>query len=89
MFDSLTEVIIQFVIMSIELKKSAKSGTKVFVQQDYHSPIRMDCTKTMDVESHIFIALEINKTVYILYIQYMYILQVCTSTSGIVICHIG
>jgi len=48
----------------------------------------MYCNKTMD-ESHIFIALEINKNVYILYIQYMYILQVCTSTSGIVICYMG
>jgi len=31
MFDSILEVIIQFVIMLTELKKSAKSGTKVFV----------------------------------------------------------
>jgi len=31
MFDSLTEVIIQFVIMLIELKKSAQSETEVFV----------------------------------------------------------
>ena len=31
MFDSLPVVYMQFVIMLIELKKSAKSGTKVFV----------------------------------------------------------
>jgi len=41
-----------------------KSGTKVFVKQDYHTPIGMNCAKTMQV-SYIFTALEIN----ILYIN--------------------
>jgi hypothetical protein len=41
------------------IKVSVKSGPKVFVQQDYHSPIGMNHTKTMGV-SYIFIALEIN-----------------------------
>jgi hypothetical protein len=27
------------------IKESAKSGTKVFVWQDYHSPMGMNCTK--------------------------------------------
>ena len=31
------------------ITESAKSGTEVFVKQDYHSSIGMDCTKTMDV----------------------------------------
>jgi hypothetical protein len=26
-----------------KIKESAKSGTEVFVQQDYRSPIRMNC----------------------------------------------
>ena len=50
MIDSLIEVYIQFVIMEIE----------VFVWQDYHSPVRMNCTKT-GCESYIFIALGIKK----------------------------
>jgi hypothetical protein len=36
-------VYVQFMIM-LTVKESAKS-TKVFVWQDYHSPIRMNCTK--------------------------------------------
>jgi hypothetical protein len=44
--------------------ESAKLGTKVFMKQYYHSPIGMNCAKTMQV-SYIFAAIEIN----ILYIN--------------------
>ena len=43
----------------------------------------------MNVSLTFFIALEINKNVYILYIQHMYTLQVCMSTSGTVIHYMG
>jgi len=39
--DSLIVAYIQFVIMLIEWQK-VKLGTKVFVEQDYHSPIGMN-----------------------------------------------
>ena len=37
------------------IKESAKSGTKVFVCQVYHSPIGMNCTKKYRYESLIFL----------------------------------
>ena len=53
--------------------ESAKSGTKVFIKQDCHSPIRNGGTKEQWMwVSCIFIVLEVNKlyrNVYILYIQ--------------------
>jgi len=50
MFDPLTVVNVQFVIMLTELNKSAKSGTR-----DYHSPIRMNHTKNYGCESLTFL----------------------------------
>jgi len=44
MLDSLILTNIQFKIMLLELQKML-SGTKAFVQQDCHSPIRRKCTK--------------------------------------------
>jgi len=43
------------------IKEGAKSGTKLFVWQDYHSPIRMNCTKIYGCESLTFYCIEINK----------------------------
>jgi hypothetical protein len=44
------------------IKESAKSGTKLFVSQDCHGPVRMNHTKKLRMGvSYIFIALEINK----------------------------
>jgi hypothetical protein len=42
------------------IKESAKSGTKEFASQDYHSPIRINHTENCRCLLHI-IALEINK----------------------------
>jgi len=65
----------------------------LFEQQDYQSPIRMNCTKNYGCKSYILIALEIHCTemyvyyieMYILYVQYICTLQVHMPTSGIVI----
>jgi len=49
---------IQFVILLIELKRiteSLNSRTKVFVYQDYHSRISMNCTKSCGCESVTFL----------------------------------
>jgi len=35
--------------------ESAESGTKVFVQQDYHSSVGTDCTKTYGCECLTFL----------------------------------
>jgi hypothetical protein len=43
------------------IKESAKSGTEVFVWQDYCSPIGMSHAKTVDVYLLPFIALAISK----------------------------
>jgi hypothetical protein len=37
------------------IAESAKSGTKVFVQQDYHSPIRNNGSKNYGCESLAFL----------------------------------
>jgi hypothetical protein len=37
------------------INESAHSETKVFVYQDYHSPIRMNCTKNYGCESLTFL----------------------------------
>jgi len=84
------------------IKESAKSRTKVFVyvarlpQSYQNEPHQKLCIPV----SYIFIALEINKYLYInvclsyrnvytLYIWYIHTLYVCMSTSGIVIHYIG
>jgi len=59
--------------MLIELQKSAKSGAKVLVQQDYNNPVEWTVPRTMDVcVSYIFIVLEIN--IYIHIEIYIYLL---------------
>jgi hypothetical protein len=50
------------VILLIELKKVLSQELKcLFVEQDYHSPIRMNGTGKYEWESYVFIASEINK----------------------------
>jgi len=46
MLGSLIVVYVQFVIMLTELKKVLSQELKrLYVYQDYHSPIRMNCTR--------------------------------------------
>jgi len=45
---------------AVRITENSQKRTKVFVLQDYHSPIGMNHTKNYGCESYIFIALEIN-----------------------------
>jgi len=56
MLDSLILTNIQFKIMLLELQKML-SGTKAFVQQDCHSPIRRKCTKNYGWKSFKFLCI--------------------------------
>lgn len=65
---------------------------KCFVYQDYHSPVRMNHTKKYGYSVLFYCIINklyrnvcvLYKNVYMLYIQYIYNLLVCISTSGIV-----
>jgi len=56
MFDSLTVQHVQFVIMPMEFKKVLSQELKCFcAQQDYHSSIRMNYTKSYGCEPLTFL----------------------------------
>jgi hypothetical protein len=97
MLDLLIIMYVQFMIMLTELKTVLSHELQsLFEQQDYQSPIRMNCTKNYGCKSYILIALEIHYTemyvyyieMYILYVQYVCTLEVHMPTSDIVIPYI-
>jgi len=62
MFDSLTVQHVQFVIMLMEFKKVLSQELKCFyVQQDYHSSIRMNYTKSYECVPLIFYCIRTDK----------------------------
>ena len=98
MLDSLTAVYIQFMIMLIELQKVLSQELKCLCSNTTTVLSEWTIPKLWMWASYIFITFEINKYIvcvcrlyrylYIMYMEYIYTLQVCMSISSIVIHYI-
>ena len=89
MLDSLIEVYVQYVIMLIELQNVLSRDLKCLCVKSSTVLSEWTVPKTMHVSLFQFYCIRNNRSIYTMYMQYMYILQVRMSTGGVVIHFVG